>query len=257
VSSGRRIRALASGRRRLQQEIQLTRRAWEDVAPELERLLQRLWDSEANGIPAGFNGLVPTFVQPGDSGHSGLEGDGWASATHEHPVITGAPAGLANTNIEGSAGAIPRLDHQHKRDVRIKLEGADIAIRNALNFEDSPSIDVQVTDDPGNDNVDVTLIVNPAGIIHPVRTETTSYLALLTDEYILGDATLGAMTITLPTVASSVGKLYTVKKIDSTANIVKVDPNGAELIDGAADFDLLSQHEVIEFVCDGTEWWIV
>jgi hypothetical protein len=248
---------VASGRRLTQNEIQLTRRAWEDVAPELERWLQRVWDSEANGIPAGFNGLVPAPTRPGDVGDPGLEGDGWASASHEHPVLTGAPAGLDNTNVEGSSTGIPRLDHQHKRDVRVKLEGADIATRNALDFADSPSIDVQVTDDPINDDVDVTFVVLPAGIVHPVRTEITSYLALLTDEIILGDATLGPITITLPTAVGNAGKLYSVKKIDATANIVKVDPNAAELIDGAADFDLVLQHEVIGFVSDGTGWWIL
>lgn len=248
---------MASGRRRLAAEIQLTRRAWEDVAPELEDLLKRIWDSESNGIPAGFNGLLPTTVIPGSSGNAGTENSGWAAADHDHPVLTGAPAGLANANIEGTSTAIPRNDHQHKRDVRVKLEGADIGTRNALNFEDSPSIDVQVTDDAVGDNVDVTFVVTPAGITHPVRTETTSYLAVLTDEFILCDATLGAITITLPTAVGNSGKLFSVKKIDSSANIVKVDPNAAELIDGDADFDLTAEDEVIGFVSDGTGWWIV
>jgi hypothetical protein len=235
----------------------MTRRAWEDVAPELEALWRRLWDAAADGIPSGFNGLVPTFVEPGDVGAAGDENDGWASATHEHPVLTGDPAGLDNINVEGSSTGIPRLDHQHRRDLRIKLEGADVGIRNALNFEDSPSLDAQVTDDPGNDNVDVTFVVLSAGITHPVRTETTSYLAVLTDEFILCDATLGAMSITLPTAVGNVGKLYSVKKIDATASIVKVDPDGVELIDGAADFDLTAPNEVIGFVSDGTGWWVV
>jgi hypothetical protein len=235
----------------------LTRRAWEDVAPQLEDFLRRLWDSESNGIPAGFNGYVPTFVQPGDTGDPGLENDGWASASHEHPVITGNPAGLDNANIEGSSDGIPRLDHQHKRDLRVKAGGADVATRNALNFVDTPSLDVTVTDDPGNDNVDVEFEVLSSGITHPVRTETTSYLATLLDEVILCDATLGPITITLPTAVGNAGKLYSVKKIDSSNNRVTVDGNGAEPIDGDLDFDLKKQHEVIQVVADGTGWWIV
>lgn len=156
---------MASGRRFLTKEIQLTRRAWEDVAPELEAWLKRLWDSESNGIPAGFNNIFPTQVTPGSTGHPGNETQGWAAADHDHSVITGPPAGLDNSNVEGSSSGIPRLDHQHRRDLRVKLEGADIATRNALNFEDSPSIDVQISDDPGNDDVVVRLVVNPGQVI--------------------------------------------------------------------------------------------
>lgn len=145
---------MASGRRRLQNEIQLTRRSWEDVAPELENFVNRLWDAQADGIPPGFNSVLPEDVAPGDSGSAGLESSGWAAADHAHPVVTGPPAGLANSDTEGSSDGIPRLDHQHKRDVRVLEDAADVGTRNGLNFVNG-LVDWVVTDDPGNDRVDV------------------------------------------------------------------------------------------------------
>jgi hypothetical protein len=80
--------------------------------------------------------------------------EGWASAGHEHPVITGPPATLANTTTEGTGTAIPRLDHQHKRDVRVKEDGADVSTRNSLDFRNA-DLEWEISDDPGNDEVDI------------------------------------------------------------------------------------------------------
>jgi hypothetical protein len=139
------------GRRLVGPGIQLTQRAWEDVAPELERLINRLWDSEANGIPAGFLNFLPSNTEAGSAGAAGLETAGWAAADHEHPVDTDVPSGLANANTEGTSPAIPRLDHQHKRDARVMGDGSDVGTRNAVNFTG----DAIVADDGGGDKVDV------------------------------------------------------------------------------------------------------
>jgi hypothetical protein len=144
---------MAAGRRLLEIIPQLTRRTWEDVAPELERFLKRLWESESSGIPAGSGTSTPTTVEAGDTGSAGALTSGWAPMDHEHPVITGVPGGLDNTSQEGTSSALPRLDHKHKRDVRVKQIGADVGTRNALNF----SADFTVADDAGNDEVDISL----------------------------------------------------------------------------------------------------
>jgi hypothetical protein len=73
----------------------------------------------------------------------------------------------------------------------------------------------------------------------------------------LCDATLGAITMTLPAAASSTGRRYFIKKVDVSANAVTVDGNGAETIDGSATAVLASQYDSIEIVCDGTQWWII
>lgn len=70
---------------------------------------------------------------------------------------------------------------------------------------------------------------------------------------------LAGATISLPSAVGIEGREYIVKKISATGGgrTVTIDPNGAELIDGAATFDLVSQYEAISFVSDGTGWNIV
>ena len=69
-------------------------------------------------------------------------------------------------------------------------------------------------------------------------------------------ATAGAFTVTLPAASGVTGKPFQVKKIDSSANAVTVDGDGAETIDGAASEDLLSQYDCLEVTSDGTNWVI-
>lgn len=73
----------------------------------------------------------------------------------DDPLPVGVPSGLANESLEGSALAFVRQDHQHKRDVRGKAEGVDVAIRNALDFRANTLIGWGITDDPANDELDV------------------------------------------------------------------------------------------------------
>ena len=68
----------------------------------------------------------------------------------------GPPVGLGNDNDEGSALSFVRQDHVHKRDVRVKAEGVDVATRNAIDFRASTLITWSAVDDPGNDEVDIT-----------------------------------------------------------------------------------------------------
>lgn len=90
----------------------------------------------------------------------------------------------------------------------------------------------------------------------PVTSVTTTYTILASDETILADASGGAFTVTLPTAVGITGKRYSIKKTDSSTNAVTVDGDGAETIDGDANFELALQDEVIGLVSDGTEWWI-
>ena len=109
---------MATGRRFLGSVPELTKRAWEDVAPGLQDFLRKLWDSEADGIPAGFNEQVPTTVEAGVGtgiGDPGTEGAGWAAADHDHVASTGTPIGLDPTSVndEGVSTALARSDHSH------------------------------------------------------------------------------------------------------------------------------------------------
>lgn len=109
---------MATGRRFLGAVPKLTRRAWEDVNRELEDFLRRLWDSEADGIPSGFNDVVPSTVEAATGtgiGDPGTQNQGWAAADHDHVASTGTPVALtpSSLNAEGTSTGLARADHTH------------------------------------------------------------------------------------------------------------------------------------------------
>jgi hypothetical protein len=89
-----------------------------------------------------------------------------------------------------------------------------------------------------------------------VTNVSTTYTALVSDEVVRGDTTSGSFTITLPTIATSVGKNIYVKNIG--ANTLSVKGNGAELIDGAnLNANMTSQYDSTRFFNNGTSWDIL
>jgi hypothetical protein len=100
-----------------------------------------------------------------------------------------------------------------------------------------------------------------------VKTITANYNLYFTDGLILADATSGNITvdliigtaslffnqITVNNISLSLGKIITVKKIDSSGNTVTLDGSGA-LIDGTSTKVISTQNEAITIQWDGTKW---
>ena len=92
-----------------------------------------------------------------------------------------------------------------------------------------------------------------------VLAKTTTYTLTLADygKMIDADASGGAWTLTLPTVASAGdGFYFHAKKTDSSANAVTIDGDSAETIDGATTALLSDQYEAATIRCDGSAWHI-
>lgn len=88
------------------------------------------------------------------------------------------------------------------------------------------------------------------------RTITASTTVAADDGLLLADATAAAITVTLPAAASSAGRWLVVKKIDASANLVTLDGNASETIDGATTKALTAQYDSITVHCDGIAWWV-
>jgi hypothetical protein len=99
----------------------------------------------------------------------------------------------------------------------------------------------------GGDEVDIRRVVS----------KTTNYTATAADEYILCDASGGAFTITLPTAVGINGKLFTIKKTDSSGNAVTVDGDGSETIDGALTKLISAPYDAMKIISDNANWHIV
>lgn len=93
--------------------------------------------------------------------------------------------------------------------------------------------------------------------LRTIVTVTGTYVALVTDDTILADATTGAFIITLPSAVGNIGKTYFVKKIDGTASNVTLDGAGSETIDGSLTLVISLQYEAFTIQSDGSAWWIL
>lgn len=95
------------------------------------------------------------------------------------------------------------------------------------------------------------------GLNLAISSKTANYTLIATDHTVLFDATSGNRTATLPAAAGATGRVYVVKKIDSSANIVTVDPNGSETIDGASTKVLSTPWESVTIQSTGSSWVIL
>ena len=108
-----------------------------------------------------------------------------------------------------------------------------------------------------NGGVDTTQLA--AGAVTEAKRErtvaTTSSTSTISNDITLATGGSGGITLTLPSAAS--GKMVTVKKVDSGAGTITLDPPGSVTIDGALTKVLYHQYETMTCVSDGTNWFIV
>lgn len=69
------------------------------------------------------------------------------------------------------------------------------------------------------------------------------------------DAQARPVTVTLPTIADNNGRYFTIKKVDSSSNIVTVASD--ELIDGAESVELASPMQYVLVHNNGSTWYII
>lgn len=86
-----------------------------------------------------------------------------------------------------------------------------------------------------------------------VSTKTTTYTATTSDDVLLVDATSASFTVTLPTAVGNTGKKFIFQKINDT-NVVTIDGNASELIDGETTYLLGAQYGVLVIISNGTKW---
>ena len=175
-----------------------------------------------------------------------------------------SPAAQLDVDQPSSTGAVPvlKLDQGDvsEQAILISYSGADA---------DMILIDVDVTGDPQfgwdetsddftlSKGIDVTGTVETDGFIAATVAKTGAYTATATDYVIICNATSASFTVTLPAAASHTGRVYHIKKIDSSGNTVTVDGASAETIDDGATAIITTQYESITIQSDGSEWWIL
>jgi hypothetical protein len=89
-----------------------------------------------------------------------------------------------------------------------------------------------------------------------VATKSTAYTSTTSDDVLLCDAAGGAFSVTLHA-ASTWTKTLTIKRVNSGANAVTVDPNASETIDGAATRALSQQYESVTLCSNGSNIFVL
>ncbi len=98
----------------------------------------------------------------------------------------------------------------------------------------------------------------PAGVTVDVETFITTAFTLSSEDYVVrvdDDTAAGIVTVTLPPVASHTGRVYHIKKLGATADVI-VDGNSSETIDGSTLATLTAQYESISIVAESSGWSI-
>jgi len=90
-----------------------------------------------------------------------------------------------------------------------------------------------------------------------VTTITANTTLVNTDNAIICNAVAGGFTVTLETAVGNSGVVHHLKKSDTTTNIVTVDANGSQTIDGDLTLDITDPLVSITIVSDGSNWHVL
>jgi hypothetical protein len=67
----------------------------------------------------------------------------------------------------------------------------------------------------------------------------------------------GPYTVTLPAAATNAGKVYYIKNIDAQGDIITIDGNASETIDGNTTYLLNVSNHALRIICDGSNWYVL
>ena len=91
----------------------------------------------------------------------------------------------------------------------------------------------------------------------PYVAKTADYTLTDSDYTCAVTASSVNITITLPAVSGTTGRVYNIKKMDSTAYTVIIDGNASETIDGDTTQILSSQYDNLQIQSTGRAWLIL
>jgi len=102
-----------------------------------------------------------------------------------------------------------------------------------------------------------TITINSSSTTLGITNKSVSGSLTAGDEFITCDANGGNIVLDLPTAASVAGKVYYIKKVDSSINTITLDADALETIDGNTTLVLNIQYQSFTIVSNGTEWFII
>lgn len=219
---------------------------------------------KARGTGIGAETIVQSGDVIGNVISSGWDGVGYITGARIISRVDGTP-GLNDmpgriqfaTTPDGSATLVERWRINNAGHFLAETDNTyDIGATGATRPRD-----IFVADDievGGDGNFTGNISAN--GVVFATVTKANAdspYTATASDYTILCNATAGAITINLPAAASHTGRIYNIKKTDSSVNAITIDGNAAETIDGDTTVLLGTQYHSLTIQCDGSNWHIL
>ncbi|MEK9769271.1 MAG: hypothetical protein VW683_10160, partial [Betaproteobacteria bacterium] len=196
----------------------------------------------------GFDGAANTTIRRIADAHLAING---ASATDTCQVTVGSNTSLGTLTIYGHDAA----------DETLVVRAASSQSADILQIQDNSGTELVTVDSSGKLGINsaspnATLTVNGSMSL-PIESISATDTLDDTNHTVLVDASGGSRTVNLPAASGSTGKIFIIKKTDSSSNNVVIDPNGAETIDGSSTFTFNSQYRAVTIQCDGSNWHII
>lgn len=166
---------------------------------------------------------------------------------------------------------LPPIANMNARvGVRVNAVGGGTTqyLRRAVRFLAGSGITLSLVDDSANEEAELTITSTGGGGGSAPTTQVMSYrlftsgvgaasTTALTTDYTIGvDPTTTAATVNLPAAATVTGQIFAIKHVNSSANTVTIDANGAETIDGATTL-VLTAYNAATVQSTGSAWVIL
>ena len=90
-----------------------------------------------------------------------------------------------------------------------------------------------------------------------IAARNADYTLTANDHTVLVDCSAGNVTLTLPTAVGCAGRIYIIKRTDTSDNSANIDANGSEQIEGSTSLVGVASRGSLTIQSDNSGWWKV
>ena len=196
----------------------------------------------------GMDGAANTTIRRIADAHLAING---ASATDSCQVTIGSNTSLGTLTVYGHAA----------NDEALIVRAAGSQTADIFQIQNNSGTELVTVDDEGNVGINsaspnAKLTVDGSMSL-PIESISATDTLDDTNHTVLVNASGGSRTVNLPAASGSTGKIFIIKKTDSSSNNVVIDPNASETIDGSSTFTFNAQYRAVTIQCDGSNWHII